>query len=97
MNTYDIGAVVRSSVAFTDLAGTAVDPGGVTFKMKSPLGTITTYVFPADTQVVKDSTGKYHVDVEPDRQGIWSVRWAGTGANKSASESGFQVGESQFD
>lgn len=97
MNVYDLGDVVRSTVAFTNLAGGAVDPGGVTFKLKSPLGVATTYVFPADLQIVKDSTGNYHVDLEPDRQGVWSVRWVGTGSNKAASESAFRVGESQFD
>jgi|SRR5882672_4345051 len=97
MNVYDLGDVVRSRVAFTNLASAAVDPGGVQFKIKSPLGAVTTYVYPVDSQLVKDSTGNYHVDVDADRQGVWVVRWVGTGSNKSASESAFQVGESQFD
>jgi len=97
MNSYDLGDVVRLTVAFTNLAGTAVDPGGVQFKIKSPLGVITIYNYPADTQVVKDATGNYHLDFEPDKQGIWAVRWAGTGSNKAASESSFEVTESQFD
>lgn len=97
MNTYDLGVVVRLSAAFTNLAGAPVDPGGVTFKIKSPLGVITTYVYLVDGQLLKDSTGNYHVDFEPDKQGKWAVRWIGTSTNKGAEESFFQVGESQFD
>lgn len=97
MNSYAIGQVVRIRAAFTNLSGAPVDPGGVTFKVKSPLGAVTTYNYPADTQVVKDSTGNYHVDFEPDRQGVWPVRWVGTGSNKGAGESAFLIAESQFD
>lgn len=97
MDTYDLGKVVRSAVAFTNVAGTAVDPGGVTFKVKSPLGVITTYVYLTDVEVVKDATGSYHIDLEPDSQGVWVVRWIGTGSNKTASEGSFQMIESQFD
>lgn len=96
MNTYTLGKVIRSNVAFAQ-SSTPVDPGGVTFKIKSPLGVTTTYVYGVDAEVVKDSTGNYHVDYEPDRQGVWSVRWQGTVSNKSAEESEFQIVESQFD
>lgn len=97
MNTYALGVVVRCRAAFTNSAGTAVDPGVVTFKVKSPLGVITTYVYLTDPEVVKDSTGNYHVDVGGSRQGVWSYGSEGTGANATAGESEFKVSESQFD
>jgi len=96
MNAYDSGDVVRMTVAFTNQSGTAVDPGAVAVKVKSPLGVKTTYNYPADG-VIKDSTGNYHFDIEPTVQGVWTYRWEGTIANKGAEENSFQVRESAFD
>lgn len=97
MSTYDIGDVVRITVAFTNLAGGAVDPGAVTVRVKNPVGVKTSYTYITDTEVLKDSTGNYHLDVEPAIQGVWVYRWEGTGANKGAAEASFQVRESAFD
>ncbi len=97
MNTHDIGDVVRISVAFTNQAGTPVDPGTVTVKVKTPIGLATTYVFGVDSGVIKDSTGNYHFDVEPAIQGVWAYRWEGAVSNKGAEENTFQIRESAFD
>lgn len=97
MNIHDIGDVVRISVAFTNQAGTPVDPGAVTVKVKNPIGVKTTYVYLVDAGVIKDSTGNYHLDLEPTIQGIWNYRWEGTVSNKGAEENSFQIRESAFD
>ena len=97
MNSYHIGQVVRIRAAFANSNGSAVDPETVTFKVKSPLAQVTTFVLGVDEEVEQDSTGNYHVDLEPTIQGVWAVRWIGTGDNKAAGESSFEMIESQFD
>lgn len=88
---YNIGDVVSLEGAFTNQSGNAVDPGQVGFKIKSPTGTITTYTYPADAQIIRDSTGNYHVNWEPDRAGIWVWRFEGLVSNKAAEEQTFIV------
>lgn len=97
MNQYDIGDVVRVQGTFTTSAGAAVDPGTVTFKLKTPYGVATTYIYGTDAAVVKTGTGAYYVDYLTTVQGVHHVRWAGTVANIAAGESSFEVIESQFD
>lgn len=96
MNSYHIGAVVRLKIAFTNQEGTAVDPGTVRAKVKTPLGVVTTYTYPTDG-IQRTGTGVYYYDVEPAQQGVWKFRWEGTGSNKGANESAFEMLESEFD
>lgn len=95
-NAYDVGDSIRLSVAFTNSAGAAVDPGAVSLKVKAPGGTVTTYTY-AGATVTKDSTGNYHVDLDLPTAGEWLYRWAGTSSNKAATEGGFTVRPSAFD
>ena len=97
MNIHDTGDVVRVNVAFTNLAGAPVDPGVVTVRIKNPVGVKTSYVYGIAVEVVKDSVGLYHMDLEPTIQGVWVYRWEGTVSNKGAEESSFEVKESEFD
>ena len=89
-NTYDIGDVVRWSVAFTDSDGTAVDPTAVTFKYQDPSGTETSIA------AVNDAVGAYHYDVTIDEAGVWHGRFEGTGSNVAAAESYVAVRRSEF-
>lgn len=97
MSEYDIGDVVRLTGTFTTSAGAAVDPTTVTFKLKTPAGLTTTYVYGTDAAIVKTGTGVYYVDWLTTMQGVHHVRWAGTVANIAAGEDSFTVRESQFD
>lgn len=96
INEYDVGDVVRCSVAFANQAGTAVDPSVVTFKVKVPGSSTITYVYGTDAEVVKDSTGNYHVDVTATVEGRYDFRFAGSSTNVGAGERYFIVRESQF-
>jgi hypothetical protein len=96
MNRYTKGAKVRLSAAFTDSNDTAVDPTAVVFKAKNPAGTVTTYTYGADAELVKDSTGNYHVDLDLDTSGQWIYRFAGTGTAKAADEEALEVRPSAF-
>lgn len=94
--SYDKGDVVRCSVEFRNNSEVLSDPSVVTFKVKNPAGTVTTYVYGTDIAVVKDSTGMYHVDIEIDSVGIWYYRFIGSGTLKAASEAKFTIKQSEF-
>ena len=95
-NVYDKGDLVRCSGAFTDAAGDACDPTGVVFKFQDPSGNETTYTYGTDSELVKDSVGNYHVDVDTDEVGYWYYRFEGTGTGQAAGEASFIVRETEF-
>ena len=96
-NTYLINQSVRLSVVFT-ASNLNYDPTTVTFFVKSPAGTITTYVFGTDSAVQKDATGQYHLDVTPNKAGGWSYRVEGTSSTNGniAQEATFLAAQSSF-
>ena len=96
INTHDVGDLVRCSGAFTTSAGAATDPAAVFFKYKDPSGNIATLQYTVDAELVKDSTGNYHVDVDADESGTWYYRFYGTGSGQSAGEAKFKVQASEF-
>lgn len=91
-NVYDIGDVVRLTGTFTDIAGAAVDPGAVVFKLLDPAGAVTTF---SGGQVIKDAVGIYHADATPSEAGTHVYRVEGTGANAAAAENRFKVRRSR--
>ena len=88
---YDIGDTRRLTATFTDIAGVATDPSTVTFKIKRPDGTATTYVYGTDAQPVKASTGVYYVDYAITLAGRHAYRFEGTGAVATAESDEFYV------
>jgi hypothetical protein len=93
-HTYITGAVVRVSAPFRT-SGVAVDPTTVQAKIRTPDGTVTTYTYGTDSQLVKDSTGNYHVDVTTTADGTHTVRFSSTGVGAAADEVAFFT-RSQF-
>lgn len=91
MTTYDKGDLVRVSGAFANSSGTAIDPTVVRFSFTNPGGTTTSYVYPTDVQLVKDSTGNYHVDIDAATVGTWLYRFYSTGTGQAAAEGEFFV------
>lgn len=79
--SYDQGDVRRLKATFTDSAGAPADPDGVQFTLRTPGGVQTSYVYLTDAQLVKDSTGVYHVDWTVNDTGRHHYRFAGTGAS----------------
>ena len=96
MNSYDVGALVRCSAAFTTLAGVAIDPTVVKFKYRTRDGTATTLTYGTDAALVKDSVGNYHVDVSVTASGDWLYRFESTGTGQTAGENMFLARESEF-
>jgi hypothetical protein len=98
-NTYDVGDSVRCAGAWTDADSAAFDPDTVVFKHKDPSDNETTLTHGVDAEVVKDSTGNYHVDVDVDESGTWWYRFEGTasgGGKRGAGEDYFDVLSSAF-
>ena len=92
-NSYDRGDLTRLSVTFTDpLDGDMpINPTTVTCQVRAPDGTVTTYTYGEDAEVVQDGAGKYHLDLLITASGAWHYRWAGTGACTAADEVTFRV------
>lgn len=85
MNIYDIGDLVRVSVAFTDSSNVPTSPTTVTLSVRDGGDTLTT---PA---VVADGVGLYHAQVPVVHEGITWYRWGGEGALVVAEEGKFAV------
>ena len=96
INSYSQGNRIRTSAAFTNANGQAIDPATVTCKYKTPAGTITTKTYGIDGEVVKDGPGNYHLDIDASAVGAWYVRWYSTGEGQAASKSQFLVLESEI-
>ena len=92
---FDVGDLVKVAVQYS-AAGLAVDPTTVTFKMKSPTPTTTTYLYGTDAELVRASAGLYYVLVSATSAGRWYVRFSSTGTYQSAVEDDFYVRTSQF-
>jgi uncharacterized protein YfaS (alpha-2-macroglobulin family) len=88
---YDKGDLVRIAAVFRNSAGALIDPTVVLFKFTTPALVTTTYTYPADAQLVKDSTGNYHVDLDANANGRWLVRFYSTGTGQAAAEDEFFV------
>lgn len=95
VNTYDVGDLVRLSATFTDAAGQYCDPTVVCFSVLPPSQSIgTTYTYGTDPEVVKDSQGHYHMDINITDWGIWHYRAYATGTGQGAEHWKFVVSPS---
>ena len=98
MASYARGQLVRCSVQFVNkTSGAAVDPATVSFEYRVGSGSVTTYVYGTNNQLVKDSTGNYHVDLDTSSaSGDWYWRFSSTGVNQGAVEGKFTVKPTGF-
>lgn len=83
--SYHVGDVVTIYGAWTNAGGTATDAGTVYAHYRDPAGTATTYTYGSDAELVKDSTGVYHVDISAALAGTWYYRFYSTGSGQAAS------------
>lgn len=94
------GSTVRITGEFFDSDDVDTDPStSITFKLRSPTGVETSYVYGTDAEVQKQSTGNYTADIYLDEGGRWLYRWqAATGDDISvAGEGAILVQASKFD
>ena len=96
MNQYSKGDLVRCSASFATSAGVATNPTAVSFQVKTPAGTTTTYTYGTDAALVRASTGNYYVDVDAALVGTYHYRFYSTGTGQAADEGSFRVKDSNF-
>ena len=69
----------------------ATDPTALTFRHKDPAGTLTAFVWGTDSELVRDSTGTFRVDLILADSGRHHYRWEATGSAHVAEEASFDV------
>lgn len=104
---YDVADKAVCSIRFSDpatpdpngdpITGYAyIDPTTVRFRYRRDAGAITTLVYGTDPEVVKDGTGRYHVELDLNAAGTWHYRFEGTGTHQAAAERSLTVRASSF-
>ena len=85
MNTYSIGDIVLVTATFTDVSGNLIDPSAVTCAYKITNSSAST------AAVTHVSTGIYTAQISIAIDGLYTYRFAGTGAAQAAKEGVFTV------
>ena len=83
------GTLVRfyTSTPFTNISGTVTDPTEVKFGYTVNGGPPTTFTYGVGAQVVRDSTGTYHIDIDTTGlSGTWTYTWVGYGGVQTRAE-----------
>lgn len=93
---YDLGDLVRCTGNFKNTAGADINPTTITCQIKKPDSTITSYTYGTDAELIRDSTGNYHLDVNANAVGRWYYRFSSTGTGQAAAEGSFRVLSSKF-
>jgi hypothetical protein len=96
---------VRLEGAFVHEDGTTpIDPDVVGVKYRPPGAPEVTKIYGTDVEVVKDSAGHYHIDVDTSPvvdvttgHGVWRYRWYSTGNGQAAGELQFTCIASALD
>ena len=89
---YVVGQRPRFSAQFR-LGSTLTDPTTLKFIYKKPTASSpTVLVYGVDTELVRESSGKYYVDLLLDEAGLWKWRYESSGIVDSAQQDHFSVG-----
>src|SRR5262245_47032462 len=88
--TYAQGDLAVASAVFT-VSDAAADPTTVKVTVVRPDSQRQTYTYTTDAQVVKDSTGNYHINLSCVVPGSWRVWWHAEGTGQAADEVTFIV------
>ena len=92
MATFDVGDLVRVSASFVNTSGSLADPARVYCKYKLPSNSTASFAYGSASELNKDATGAYHIDISISEAGTWYYRfWSGSGAGQTAGEALFQV------
>jgi len=88
--SYHVGDVVRLSVSIS-VSGVLTDPGGLSIRIKTPSEDWDEYQYPSD--IIRDSVGMYHYDLELDQVGDCYFKWVSTGVASAAAPGGIYVSD----
>ncbi len=85
--TYDKGDKARLTVVFRDLAGALADPTAVIITVKLPHADPVSYSSLLSPAIVmRESIGRYHLDLDLGTSGTWKFKWTGLGDLIAAEE-----------
>jgi len=85
---FDVGDCARVSTTFTAAAGGLEDPTDIFASFRPPDGSV---VSVAGGAIIRDSQGLFHTDIAVDQEGVYWVRFWGTGVVVAAEEISFTV------
>ena len=88
---YTVGDIAVVAVIFYDSSGVPADPTTVTLRVSRQSNTVIQYIYLIDLELVKDSVGNYHANLNLTTAGLWCFRWIGTGAVQTAVQEYFWV------
>lgn len=94
--SYDIGDVLRTRGAYTDINDAPIDPSAVYVSVKTPAGIVTTYTYGSGPDIQRSDVGDYFYDLTFTAPGRWYVRHYSTGIGESSEETMYFVRKSQF-
>lgn len=87
---YILGQRLRFPLEFK-VAGVLTDPTAIRFEHRAPSDTVTTtWTYPSGSEIVRDSVGKFHVDLDLDEAGRWKWRVESDGV-ETADQGSFRV------
>ena len=72
-DVFYVGNGYRLPILIEDTAGTDADPASLAVTVLSPANVELSYVYGVDSEVVRDSTGNYHMDILLEVEGLY--RW----------------------
>lgn len=88
---FEQDSLIRFKATFKDLSGVVTDPTAVTLRITKPATDPVIYTYGTDAELIKDSTGVYHMDFSCEIVGEHKYRWRGTGAVQIAIRDNFFV------
>lgn len=87
-----VNETVKFSTIVTDANSAIVDPtNGIKFLIKNPSGIVSTYVYGTAIELLKDSVGKYSINLALPLVGVYKYRWETATPAVSIEEGSLQV------
>ena len=98
-NQYTVNTLVRLSANFKNSSDVDTDPTTVVFRYRiGETGSTTTYTYPTDVQVVRDSVGNFHIELTPIiADSLYYYSFHGTGTLIASKQDYFITKISYFD
>ena len=76
----------RTLTVSVTAGGALIDPGLLTLAIRTPAGVTTTYSYPEDPGIVRDSIGTYHFELVFSQAGSWTYQWQSTNPSQVQGE-----------
>lgn len=92
---FTISTKIRLEVSIVAINGDLIDPTTLIFTMTSPDNNITTFIYPTNNEIVKESVGIYYIDWIINQIGFHKFNFQTTG-NVIVSKSASFIGDAKF-